>query len=343
MWSDEESRLALLELWACGTLHRRKRQAEAWDELAVLPWTRRTGRRDELSLVEDSKAHLEVLLDRCFVGWRDLVRQLGHAGLSADIHGWRQLQELRRGATLPASLPPRLNQRTATAALGAHSKATLGEQLRAALGPVEVTRDSLIRMRPSPGLLVRREGETWSAEVLADCLGELALTERALTDGTVLCGILPRALLLSENVGFYIDVPPPEGWAVVHVPGWNTSTTRLLLSALPTVPVVHFGDLDPNGVRIVAHLQLIRPDLVWAVPDFWEEQIPLRGQKKDWPPDLDLNGVPALVKRLAAERLWLEQEPLALDPRLPGYLEALVTGTRDPLKRTSPRPRRSRP
>ncbi len=111
---------------------------------------------------------------------------------------------------------------------------------------------------------------------------------------------------------------------VAHVPGWNTATIRMLFAALPAVPVVHFGDLDPNGVRIVAHLQALRPDLIWAVPDFWEEQISLRGQKRDWPHDLDLDGVPALVRRLAEEGIWLEQEPLALDPRVPGYLAHLI-------------------
>jgi len=187
-----------------------------------------------------------------------------------------------------------------------------------------VTRDGLIRLRPNAGLRVGRGDETWSAEKLAACLGELALTERALREGTVLVGVLPKALLLVENVGFYVDVPVAKGWLVAHVPGWDTATVRLLLELLPGVPVVHFGDLDPNGVRIVAHLQRLRPDLLWAVPEFWVEQIPLRGLKKTWPPDLDLTAAPALVQRLAAEGVWLEQEPLALDPRVPGYLEELV-------------------
>jgi hypothetical protein len=185
----------------------------------------------------------------------------------------------------------------------------------------------LIRIRPNPGLLVERAGERWSGEKLAHCLGELALTERALRDGTILAGTLPKALLLAENVGFYIDVPVPHGWMVAHVPGWNTATLRMLLDALVAVPVVHFGDLDPNGVRIVAHLQEMRPDLIWAVPDFWEEQISLRGLKKTWPAELDLGGAPVLVQRLAEEGIWLEQEPLALDPRMPGYLEELIVAS----------------
>ena len=43
--------------------------------------------------------------------------------------------------------------------------------------------------------------------------------------------VLPKAVLLVENVGFYIDVTAPAGWMVVHVPGWNTATTQLLLSS----------------------------------------------------------------------------------------------------------------
>jgi hypothetical protein len=326
MWSDETHRLALLELWAFGSLRRRKVQGEAWDELARLPWTRRTSRRDELSLDEAHRPDLEQLLERSLPRWRELLSELEGHELSPDLHGWKRLQQERRAAGLPATLPERLNQRTATAALGNHSKASFGERLRAALGPLEVTRDGLIRMRPNPGLVVERGGARWSADEIAACFGELALTERALRDGTTLTGVLPRALLLVENVGFHIDVPAPPGWMVAHVPGWNTATTRLLLDALRAVPVVHFGDLDPNGVRIVAHLQVLRPDLVWAVPEFWAEQIELRGLRRDWPRGLDLSDAPALVQRLAAEGIWLEQEALALDPRVPGYLETLIAG-----------------
>ncbi len=324
MWKDAADQLALMELWATASLKRRKGQGDAWDELARLPWTRRTSRRDEIVLDDDHRGDLEVLLDRSFPGWRELLAELSRHDLPPDLHGWKRLQQIHREADLPSALPDRLNQRTATAAVGDHSKAALSERLRAALGPIEVTRDGLIRIRPNPGLLVERAGETWSGEKLAGCLGELALTERALRDGTVLTGKLPKALLLVENVGFYIDVPAPVGWMVAHVPGWNTAMIQMLLEDLVAVPVIHFGDLDPNGVRIVAHLQELRPDLIWAVPEFWEEQIALRGLIKAWPRELDLDGAPDLVQRLANEGIWLEQEALALDPRVPGYLEDLI-------------------
>lgn len=324
MWQDERNRLALLELWAKGFLRRRTGQAEAWDELARLPWTRRTSRRDEIALDNFHRPDLEALLDRSFPGWRAVHATLVQHGLSLDIHGWKRMKEDARAATLPPSLPSLLNQRTAAAAMADHSKATLSERLRRALGSVEITRDGIVRMRPNAGLLVEGEGEVWAATRIADVLGELTLTERALKRGTRLAGVPPKALLSVENVGFYIDVAPPDGWAVVHVPGWNTTTVRLLLEQMADIPLVHIGDLDPAGLRIVAHLQELRPGLHWAVPEFWEDYIETRGLRASWPTDLDLEGAPPLVSRLAATGIWLEQEALALDPRLLAYLASFV-------------------
>lgn len=88
--------------------------------------------------------------------------------------------------------------------------------------------------------------------------------------------------------------------------------------------MLHFGDLDPNRVRIVRHLRELAPGLTWVVPEFWEEAVEARGLVRAWPADLDLSGEPALVQRLAAAGRWLEQEVLALDPRLREALEALV-------------------
>ena len=56
MWEAADERLALLELLSRGSLKRRRAQGAAFDALAELPWTRVTGRRDELGLVEDRRA-----------------------------------------------------------------------------------------------------------------------------------------------------------------------------------------------------------------------------------------------------------------------------------------------
>jgi hypothetical protein len=126
-------------------------------------------------------------------------------------------------------------------------------------------------MRPNEGLVVERQGGRIKASFLAHLAGEIVLTERAFIDGTRLAGRHPQAVLLVENLGPYLDLRPPDNWLVAHVPGWNTATIRLLLEQFADTPIVHFGDLDPNGVRIAVHLRSCRPDIRWAVPDFWRE------------------------------------------------------------------------
>lgn len=318
MWSEDAARLALLELWAQGTLRRRASQAEVWDHLAVLPWTRRTGRRDELQIVEARCEEVRSLLDRVWPGWEEVLERLRAAELPVDERGWNKLEDLERAARRPEALPARLNQRTATAVVAPHSKAELTESRREVLGELDVTRDGLVRLRPHADLEVRRGEARLDVEAVVRLLGELVVTERALRDGTELGGARPAALLLVENLGAYLDLGPPPGWLVALVPGWDTATVRALLGQrlLEGVPVVHFGDLDPNGVRIVRHLRAVRPDLRWAVPGFWAEYVEARALRREWPEDLDVGEEPALVRLLCARGLWLEQEVIALDPRL---------------------------
>lgn len=131
-----------------------------------------------------------------------------------------------------------------------------------------------------------------------------------------------EAVLTVENLGAWRDLPAHGRWLYVYVPGWNTTPVRQLLASLPAVPVVHFGDLDPNGFRIYRHLREYVPDLAWLVPEFWGELVAMHAQKRDWPEDLDLTGTPELVPALARQSLWLEQERLVLDPRLGAALES---------------------
>ncbi|AGP36472.1 Wadjet anti-phage system protein JetD domain-containing protein [Sorangium cellulosum] len=329
MWGEEQARLALLELWATGKLRRRSSQGAVWSHLAGLPWTRRTGRRDEVELVETQREEVRALLDRVWPGWAEALEALRAAGLPVDERGWHRLKDRERAERLPRALPPRLNQRTATAAVAARSKAGLTEARREALGGVEVTRDGLVRLRPHAGLAVRRgDGEAeLDVEVVVRLLGELVVTERALRDGTRLHGERPAAILLVENVGAYLDLTPPQGWLVALVPGWDTATVRVFLDELDPrreVPVVHFGDLDPNGVRIARHLRALRPDLRWAIPELWAEYLEERALRGEWPEDLDVAGEPALVRELYARGLWLEQEVIVLDPRLAEALEGYL-------------------
>lgn len=318
-WSTPAHRLALLELLVRGSLKKRRAQATAWDSLAELPWTRLTGRRDELRLVEARRTDLVALMDRAWPTWGGALMALTARGLPPTPDGWGTLEDAERAEGLPA-LPDRVNRHTAAALVAPHSKATLTERRLAALGDIEATHDGSVRLRPPKGVHAHTPAGVVDLTAVAAVLGEVSLPERALRTGLSLEGPI-RALLLVENLGAFCDLPSLDGWLVAHVAGWDTATVQHLLARLERVPVIHFGDLDPNGVRILQHLRLMRADLRWFVPTFWEELVDTKGQAGAWPEDLDLSDTPELVQQLAHRGIWLEQEPIAIDARTPAALE----------------------
>lgn len=322
MWETTDERLALLELLVSGALKKRRAQTAVFDVLAELPWTRVTGRRDEIGLVEEHRHELTALLERVWPEWGDALAELTARGLPPTPDGWGKLEDARRAEGLPA-LPELINRRTAAALAAPHSKATLTERRRATLGDAEATHDGTVRLRPPPGLLVRTERGLVDLSAVAGVLGEVAIPERAFLDSIVFEGAV-RALLLIENLGAWRDLAAPDGLLLAHVPGWDTATVAHLLEHFTNIPVVHFGDLDPNGVRILMHLRERRPDLIWFVPSFWVEFVESHGQRGIWPDDLDLGWAPELVRALAERELWLEQERIVLDPRVRRDLEGLV-------------------
>ena len=321
-WRSQAARFALLELLVLGSLRRRRAQASAWDALDELPWTRRTGRRDEFDLVQERRHELVALLGRVWPEWGEVLAALTARGLAPTPDGWSELEDALRAQGLP-QLPDQLNRRTAAALVAPHSKATLTDRRLAALGDAKATHDGSVRLRPPQGLVaITPQGRVDLAAVAA-ALGEASIPERALSGGLAFEGTI-RAALLVENLGAFCDLRAVDGWLIVHVPGWDTATVVRLLDRLVHVPVVHFGDLDPAGVLIFQHLRGFRSDLRWFVPEFWTELVDGKGLPGVWPEDLDLGEAPAFVRELASRGLWLEQEPVAVDPRTSAALEAML-------------------
>lgn len=313
MWETADERLALLELLSRGTLERRRSQEVAFAALAELPWTRATGRREELGLVAARRHELVALLERVWPAWRDALAELAAYGFPPTPEGWGRFQDARRAESVPDDLPERLNRHTAATLAAQHSKATLTAARRAVLRGIEATHDGTVRVRPPAGLVARSARGVIDVAAIARVLGEVAIPERAFLDGLEVDGEL-RSVVLVENLGAWRDLAAPEGFLLAHVPGWDTATVAHLLDRVAHVPVLHFGDLDPNGMRIYLHLRERRPDLRWFVPAFWAELVERHGLRASWPADLDVSTAPALVRDLAARGLWLEQERIVLDP-----------------------------
>ena len=322
IWESDNARLALLELLSHGSLKRRRNQSGAYDALAELPWTRATGRRDEISVVEERRTELASLIDRVWPAWRDVLADLVAAGLAPTPEGYGRLLDRERAAAIP-DLPDRINRRTAASLTAPNSKASLTNVRRGALGGTSTSHDGAIRLRPPAGLSARTVKGTVNLSVIATVLGEVSIPERAFLDGLVFEGAI-RTVLLVENLGAWRDLSPPPGWLLAHVPGWDTATVGHMLDRIPGIPVVHFGDLDPNGVRIMQHLCKRVPNLKWFLPEFWFELVDVCGLPTTWPQDLDLDFAPAPVRELAARGLWLEQERIVLDPRIIDALEAVL-------------------
>lgn len=319
IWEGDNARLALLEILSRGKLKRRRAQAEAYETLAELPWTRSTGRRNEIGVVAERRAALADLIDRVWPGWREALADLTAAGLPPTPDGYGRLLDRARASALP-ELPDRINRRTAAALTGPHSKTTLTESRQGALGEAGPTHDGIIRLRPPAGLSAQMAGGIVDLGEIAAILGEASIPERAFLDGLTFSGSV-RAVLLVENLGAWRDLQSPDDWLVAHVPGWDVATAGHLLDRFRRTPIIHFGDLDPNGVRILLHLCRRAPHLTWFVPDFWLDRAAEFGRNTSWPRDLNLDFAPARVRELAARGLWLEQERIVLDGRMTDALE----------------------
>ena len=322
MWDRIDNRLALLELLAEGRLRRRASQDVAYRWLAELSWTLTSSRRNEIVLVQALRSELIALIDRVWPDWREDHLALLEAGAPATPAGWARLADLRRAQALPDT-PERMNRRSAAAITAPGAKSALTATRRAVLGSTEVVADGLVRLRPPAAMRARHGQRLFNLDDIIDVFGDVAISDRALRSGTRLEGEI-KAILLVENLGAWRDMPQPDGWMLIHVPGWDTATVRTLLTTLASVPALHFGDLDPNGVKIYRHLAEHIKGLGLFVPSFWRELVPMFGQPCMWPADMDLADAPALLQELAARGLWLEQEPVVFDRRLRFELEAAL-------------------
>jgi hypothetical protein len=75
-----------------------------------------------------------------------------------------------------------------------------------------------------------------------------------------------------------------------------------------------------NEIMVNASCETVR----WFVPSFWRELIDSKGLRVTWSNDLDLGDSPELLRELAHQGLWLEQEPLVVDSRIVSALEAML-------------------
>lgn len=327
-WESDELRAAALRLLLGGSLRRTQHCADLVEQLddagLVLP----TRRRDEYVLNQRRTQEYRRYLDACWPGYAEVARAFTDRG-AAEPSG-AALRALRR-AHLPAPTGRTLlNRKTWAAWASAHSKATDTPHPQG----VTLTSDDVLRMRVNEGLVLRsadgHEQELASLQALAT---EVVLPERSFGRHWTLTGQLPALAVTIENQGAFVDAPLPAGVLLIHAPGWNSGLAGQLMARLPaSVPWWHFGDLDPNGLRIGLSMRAAgQPD---KQPVLWIPEVASRlleshslPRSTPWP----LQDIPAqllshsTVAWLASRGRWLEQEAVVLMPAFEQELSDAVS------------------
>jgi len=316
---DAKWRLPLLELLTNGVLPKRQSIRGLIDELSQLRWV--TLSRREASLVPAKEASLTAMLDNSWPEWRE------HRVKLEGVFSEERLRQVSRQGEGSLDLLSRLvagrvyNTKTISALVGSHSKS------RGQLPEVTVVSDFAARIRPNKGLLINNEkGVSYSACELAKLQGELLVCERAIRRGLTFSGILPRVVLAVENPAVFADIQLPEDFMAILTSGNNPVQICEIVSLLPeSTPTYWFGDLDNEGISIRrSFIRMCKGRAAAAIPPFWDEYLKEYGCQAEgsWA-GFDASGEPELVATLISQKLWLEQEPLVLDPRLVGWLESL--------------------
>ena len=337
-WSDPEQRLALARLLEDGKLMRNRRTAPVLDFLLELGWVNQTPRRNEIALAETRRQAVENLLDNYWPQWRASVAALHAAGLELSD---KNLTLLQRSQTLEArtSLPRRLHRKTFAAIVAEHSKSAISDELRESYPDLSLTVDDVLRLRCNRGLVLQwGKKPALDSDLLMETLGEVVIPERAFQRGLALAGNLPKIVLLVENLGAFVDLPLPEPMLAIHEPGWNSFLALKFIARLPqNMPIYHFGDLDPNGLAIFAHLRKTSGrDIRLFAPEFWFEYLESHGRilrENGWQAESFYGIDRGLIRRLAASGRWLEQEVILVDPRLASALANLITYNLQPVGR----------
>jgi hypothetical protein len=327
-WANDSHRAALLQLAVNGILRSSSQAQDLEQSLLADGWVKQTSRRRELAVTEDGAMHVRRIMEARWPGYRSDAQTLQELFGAITAQALRQLKKQVgiRDGKLPA-FPPILNKKTFAAALCGHSKAAISAEMLARYPGVTLTVDQGVATRTHLGAQLRRivggVVKIINCDQLMDVMGVVQVSERAIIQGLSIEGTLPRAVLTIENVATFHDIILPSGLMAVLVEGWNTPMAARFLRLVPAaVPFIHFGDLDPTGFRIYAHLlELTGKPLHWFVPSIATDYIeshsmPLTTEEAGWGTTGAARHGHESIRILQEKGHWLEQEAVTLDPRL---------------------------
>lgn len=312
-WDDDRLCAAALRLLLTGTLRTTKAAAGLLLELEQLGLIGPTRREGQFRLQAGAGNALRRYLQP---RWPALTAaEATFAARPHLISAMALRAERRRLLALPPGIT-HLNRKTWSAWAGAHSKS----RQRSPVQGVRLTTDRTLRMRPNLGLqLVTEEGRMLSLDDYHTVLGEISIPERAIDGAWYVAGTMPALVMTVENIGAFIDLPAPPWLLLLHAPGWDTALATGFIGRLPSdVHWMHFGDLDPEGLRVGLSMQCVssgRRPAVWvpraAATLLTTHALPLRAA---WPVQNLPTALMAdpILRDLVDTRRWLEHESMVL-------------------------------
>lgn len=296
----------LARLLETGEAHEGQKIKNLISRYSTARWITPGKRRATWTLREEERTAAQARLELLLPSWRQDFILLRSKNLDPfKAVAIEALAMLRREVSPNAMI----NRRNWNASSGTGPKHTA--QIQA---DVVLTSDWVMRFRPNKGLVsITKEGEIdlWgTAAIWTEC----SYPERAWMRATHLAGVFPRLIISCENLGPYIDLPVSESTLVVYSPGQNTQTAVVLLKALPGVPWIHFGDLDPKGVEIAMRIAAESGRLLSLFIPFFAEEY-LDAAKPVKTPWGNIPDNPTLIS-LKKMNKGIFQEVLMLDERL---------------------------
>lgn len=288
------------------------------DKCIKLRWAQLTRRKNIVTITDLGREAIPVFLTNQWHEWREYCEAVLDAGHALSVDGIRLFEQQRKASGLV--LPQVIHHKTLAAICGRHSKSGVSKSLEKTAEETLITTDQMLRLKANKGLIVSYASGKLDCDITMDAFGEVAIPERAFINGLKLEGTLPKVVMTVENRGSYVDFPIKDNsLMLINCPGDDTSLAIMLLNLLPPeIPCYHFGDIDPKGLAIAERLKIsIRQRVSLFIPPFWKEYVEeLYTGAKDWS-SCDISaGVPVVVRQLAKEGKWLEQERIMLDDRL---------------------------
>jgi Uncharacterized protein conserved in bacteria C-term(DUF2220) len=309
------------------TVKRRRRNERVIDAFAVHGWITHASRQDEFTITDSGMLVAEKRLSEHWPAWREDLVSFTNLGVSPEDTGAWSLLRRAQANQISRNLT-HINRRTLNAWERRHSKVAVGPRSKT-LAEARITVDELTRLRlPPSSRILLQNGEILDCDRPMGILGEIAIPERGWESIKQIDTPNSKVIISIENKGAFVDFPSAPHATLLFLPGDNIAALQQIASRMSNQSLIHFGDLDTDGLQIYESLVGRGFAIRHFIPSYVEEYLITHALtcKTPWP-RRDYSSLHPIFSKLATRSLWLEHEALVLDHRFEAELESVIQRT----------------